>query len=139
MLLEGLFKYTKVPLLTQSLHASMLRQRVHANNIANVNTVGYRRLEVKFEEELRRALAGREISGLTTNPKHFAVGRQRVPELEPKVYQPEDPEIPSGVNNVDIEQEMAQLAKNYLLYLAATKFVRGNFSHLKSAIRGRAV
>ena len=43
-------------LLSHVLGAAGLRHRVIAQNIANVNTPGYRRLEVTFEEDLARAL-----------------------------------------------------------------------------------
>ncbi len=138
MLLKGLFQHTKIPLLSKSLRASAIRQRVIANNIANVNTLGYRRLDVRFEEELQKALRGQTIDGYTTSEKHIPIGRPSLSRIEPEVYRTNDPTDPSGVNNVDIEYEMAQLAKNQMLYLAAAKFAAGNFSKIKMAIRGRA-
>lgn len=137
MLLNGLFRHTKLPLLSKSLDASATRQRVRANNIANVNTIGYRRLEVRFEEELRKALRREGVQGMTSDEKHIPVGRERASRIEPEVYQPQEPTDPSGVNNVDIEREMALLTKNQLLYTAAAKFTQGTFNKIKSAIRGR--
>ncbi len=137
MLLKGLFNHTKLPLLSKSLKASAIRQRVRANNIANVNTIGYQRLEVRFEEELRKSLRKRTVSGAQTDERHLPVGTQRAGRVEPEVYVPNDPGDPSGVNNVDIEYEMAELAKNQLLYTAATRFTRNTFLKMKSAIRGR--
>ncbi len=137
MLLQGLFNHTKIPLLKKSLRASAMRQRVRANNIANANTPGYQRLEVRFEEELQKALRGRSLKGTTTNPRHIPVGRPAASRVEPKIYQPNDPSDPSGVNNVDIEYEMAQLAKNQMLYLAAAGFTEKSIAKIKMAIRGR--
>ncbi len=138
MLLKGIFNHTKIPLLSKSLKASAVRQRIRANNIANANTKGYKRLEVKFEEELRKSLRKRSVGGMQTNEKHIPLGRRRAIELEPEVYEPNDPVDPSGVNNVDIEHEMAELAKNQLIYSAAAKFTAKNFMKIKAAIKGRS-
>ncbi len=137
MLLEGLFRHTKIPLLSKSLRASAMRQRVRANNIANANTIGYNRLEVRFEEELLKALRGRTLRGKSTHEKHIPVGRPRAEKIEPEIYRPDDPAEPNEINNVDIEYEMAQLAKNQMLYLAAAKFSQRTFTKIKAAIRGR--
>ncbi|MDQ7062621.1 MAG: flagellar basal body rod protein FlgB [candidate division KSB1 bacterium] len=138
MLLKGLFKHTKIPLLSKSLRASAIRQRVIANNIANSTTLGYRRLDVRFEEDLQKALRRKKIDGSMSHQKHIPVGGPSVSRIEPKVYRIDDATNPSGVNNVDIEFEMAQLAKNQMLYIAAAKFAAGNFAKIKMAIRGRA-
>ena len=47
-----LFDKTKAPMLTAVLDVTQLRQRVMADNIANVSTRGFRRKEVRFEEYL---------------------------------------------------------------------------------------
>ena len=138
MLLDGLFNRTSIPLYNRSLDAATLRQRIRANNIANANTIGYKRLEVRFEEKLRQALKASDVEGTTTQPGHIPIGRQRKASIEPEVYQPNDPGDASGVNNVDIEREMALLAKNFVLYESVSKFTHGTFTHLLSAIRGRS-
>ncbi|MFH0880983.1 MAG: flagellar basal body rod protein FlgB, partial [Lentisphaerota bacterium] len=42
--------------LNKMLDVSALRQRVLANNLANINTPGYKRLDVKFRDELTDAI-----------------------------------------------------------------------------------
>ncbi len=138
MLLKGIFQHTKIPILSKSLRASAIRQRVIANNIANANTQGYRRLDVRFEEDLQKALRKRGVGGYETNERHIPVGRPAVARVEPEVYVPNDPSDASGVNNVNIEYEMTQLAKNQMLYIAAAKFAARNFDKIRTAIRGRA-
>ena len=138
MLLKGIFNHTKLGLLSQSLKASSIRQRVRANNIANANTPGYNRVEVRFEEELRKALNGRSIAGFETDDMHMPIGRRRANKVNPEVYAPNDPTDPSGVNNVDVEYEMAELAKNQLIYTATAKFTARSFQKIKTAIKGRS-
>ena len=43
-----------IALLSRALDAAALRQSVHATNVANVDTEGFRRLEVVYSAELQR-------------------------------------------------------------------------------------
>lgn len=53
MLLDQvIFDKTKVPVLNAVLDVTQLRQRVIANNIANVSTKGFRARDVRFQEYL---------------------------------------------------------------------------------------
>src|SRR5439155_20002965 len=92
-------------LIGKMLDAAALRHRVIAQNVANVNTPGYRRLQVTFEGELERALQ-----------RGGGTGR----------VQPQVVEAPGGTaradgNNVDIDREMGQLMKNSMLFNAFTQ------------------
>jgi flagellar basal-body rod protein FlgB len=109
-------------LLTQVMKAASLRHEVISQNIANVNTPGYHRLAVSFEDEMARALA--TSSGGTP------------PSVKPRVVEPGGPERVDG-NNVDIDQEMGDLARNALLYEAAAQIVTSRISSYRSAIVGR--
>src|SRR5262249_39251974 len=107
-------------LLTQVLDAAALRQRVIAQNVANVNTPGYRRLAVTFEDDLGGALAA-PSGGLPVRP-HVVVA--------------DGPERVDG-NTVDIDQEMNNLTKNALLYEAAAQILTSRIALMRSAITGR--
>jgi flagellar basal-body rod protein FlgB len=139
MLGETLFNRSDIPLLTKSLDASMLRAKAIANNIANVNTPGYHRIEVTFEDELRKALDSTKLRGTRTNEKHLEMGKLDISSLTPKVKEPIDPTLASGVNNVDIDAEMAKLAENQLLYDFSAKFLKGKFSRLNAAIQAKDI
>jgi flagellar basal-body rod protein FlgB len=139
MLGETLFNRSSIPLLTKSLDASMLRAKAIANNIANVNTPGYHRVEVTFENELRKALDKGQLRGTRTDEKHLEMGKLDIASLNPKVKKPVDPTLPSGVNNVDIDAEMAKLAENQLLYNFSAKFLHGKFSKLNAAIQAKSI
>jgi flagellar basal-body rod protein FlgB len=139
MLGETVFNRSSIPVLAKSLDASMLRQRAIANNIANATTPGYQRIEVTFEDELRKALDNTKIRGMRTDDKHLELGKRDVSSLQPKVEKPNDPTLASGVNNVDIDMEMAKLAENQILYNFAAKFLRGKFSKLNAAIQAKSI
>jgi flagellar basal-body rod protein FlgB len=134
-MLENLFNSTKTQAVKKSLEAQMLRSRVIANNIANVNTPGYKRVEVKFEDELRSALSDSKLKGTRTDKQHMKLGKGNIAHVTPKAYRPVDPTLPSGVNNVDIDTEMAKLAETQILYNYGTKFV--GIKKLNAAIQGK--
>jgi flagellar basal-body rod protein FlgB len=139
MLGETIFDRTTIPVLTKTLDASMLRSRTIANNIANINTPGYQRVEVNFEDELKKALEGHELQGMRTDDKHLPLGQSNISELNATVSKPVDPTLPSGVNNVDIENEMAKLAETQIEYNFAAKFLKGKFSALNAAIQQKTI
>jgi flagellar basal-body rod protein FlgB len=111
-----------IEILTQVMNAASLRHRVISQNIANVNTPGYHRLEVKFEDEMAKALT------------HSAGGP--IPVVKPQVVVADGPERVDG-NTVDIDQETGDLAKNALLFEAAAQIVTSRISSYKAAIAGR--
>jgi flagellar basal-body rod protein FlgB len=139
MLGEILFKNSSMPAVMKSLDASMLRSRVIANNIANVDTPGYRRVEVNFEDALRTALDKTRLTGTRTSEKHMAMGRKDLGEVNPYAYRPCDPTLASGVNNVDIDVEMAKLAENQIQYNYGISFVKGAYSKINAAIQGKSL
>jgi len=138
MLLDFLFKRTTIPLLEKSLDAASWRQRVIATNIANISTPGYKKLKVSFEEDLKRALEERGTEGVVTNPKHIPLGAKRVADVKPRIIRVDGAPLSSGVNNVDIDREMAELVKNQIRYDFAARLIARNFKILKQSIRGRS-
>lgn len=114
----------RTAVLSQILDVAALRHRVIAQNVANVNTPGYRRLEVAFEDNFARAMVG--ASG----------GPHGVPHVAPKVVVADGPERVDG-NTVDIDREMNDLARNALVYEAAVQILASRVASMRSAIAGR--
>jgi flagellar basal-body rod protein FlgB len=139
MLEKILFDKTNLPVLNRTLDAAMLRSRTIANNIANVTTPGYRRVEVSFEDELRLALDRTRLQGAKTDEQHFDMGRKDLSSVNAEAYHPYDPTQPSGVNNVDIDTEMAKLAETQIQFNYAVKFEQGLFRKLNAAIQGKSI
>ena len=109
-------------LLTRLISASEQRQQVISHNIANVNTPGYRRLELDFEsalaEEIRR---GSPTAG---------------PAATPTVR--ETPGLPARLdgNNVDIDVEMGKLTKNALLQQVYLQLMSTDMNQMRRAMEG---
>jgi len=139
MLGEIVFRQTALPTLMKSMDANMLRSRVISNNIANVNTPGFRRLDVSFENHLRDALDRIKLKGVETNENHMSIGRKDISKVNPETVRPSDPTLPSGVNNVDIDTEMAKLAEAQIAYNFSARLAKGVLNKINSAIQARSV
>ncbi|MFT5373325.1 MAG: flagellar basal-body rod protein FlgB [Candidatus Latescibacterota bacterium] len=129
-----IFNKTKVPVLNAVLDVTQLRQRVIANNIANVSTKGYRKQDVQFQEYLESFVRQPAVEGKMSDGRHIPIPK---PIAGPLVYEPESGVNDSGLNNVDIDREMADLAENHLFFNIGQRLIRGSFDGLKKAISGR--
>lgn len=120
--------------LGRALDACWLRQQVLAHNIANVDTPGYKRLEVRFEDKLRRALEGPEnLRLLRTHPRHLS-NEADFSTVEPEVVRQFSTSWRTDGNNVDVEREMARQAENLLQYSLLTRLVGDHLGMLRIAL-----
>lgn len=134
----GLFSSDSWWILERSLDAAALRQRVIADNIANVDTPQFKASTVEFESELRRALA-------SDAPRSVFPFRRRIPypatpslpDVAPRVVPRTDTVARNDGNNVDIDYEMTALAENDLYYQSIARVLNDSFGRLRTAIEGR--
>ena len=122
-MITGIDKSTT--LLEKMLDVSSIKHKVIANNIANVNTPGYKKMDVSFADQLEKALD--EVS---TN---------KFDSLQPKiVISKEDTSgtVRNDGNNVDMDKEVSALVKNTLTYSIYTQLLAKKFEGIKSAIEG---
>ena len=106
--------------LEAGIRAESLRQKAIANNIANLETPGYRRIDVKFEELLARALD--------------SPGAVELSELEPQIYQPQKTPVNSNGNDVNLESEVGQMVKNTLRYKAYIRLLNKKYNQMQLAM-----
>jgi flagellar basal-body rod protein FlgB len=121
-------------MLQKALDTLALRHKTLANNVANVNVVGFRRSDVDFSEALQSAVSARQSRGLTvTHPRHIRGTSSSAGEAA--VFQPDKP-IPEGAaSNVDIDEEMVALSENSLLYETYATLLSVKLATLRAAIR----
>lgn len=130
------------PMLEKALAFTEARNKMLAENIANITTPGYRakQLDVKsFQSALREASEkrasrdGRFEIGATEQFRPDELGHLDVsPTLEP----PENLLFHDGTN-ARIELEMSNLAENTMANQVANELLRTYFAGLEKAIRGR--
>ena len=131
-----IFDKTRIPLLNKVLNVSALRHRAISNNIANANTVNYRRKDVDFASYLRAQVVKPRVVGMRTDPRHLPVGNPD-PSEPPRIYEPDPGPNTTGINNVDIDMEMANLAQNHLLYNIGARLIGMQFQGLRKSITGQ--
>ncbi|MFH2056562.1 MAG: flagellar basal body rod protein FlgB [bacterium] len=132
---QTVLQNTSVPKLKRLVDVAAQRQRLVASNIANVNTPGYQRQSLDFESELQQATQKHDRSVGMTDERHIPIGVKRY--SLPQRHLNEDAGNTTGVNDVDIDQEMADLAQTQLIYEFGAKRLQQNFDGLKKAIRGK--
>ncbi|WP_010249086.1 flagellar basal body rod protein FlgB [Acetivibrio cellulolyticus] len=123
--------------LEKSLDATATRNEVIAQNIANVDTPGYKRKTVSFEEQLSDAISkNSSFKGRRTDPRHIAIGGSSADEVKINVSEDKSSlDMRLDGNNVDIENEMAQMAENNIRYEVLIQRISGSFSRMKSVIK----
>ena len=133
-----LFEQTRIPLLSKALDAYALRHKAIASNIANVGTPGYRARTVEFEQELAGAMSRTTPAGTTTNPRHIPIGGRSLNDLALEVRERpgQGGEASPGISNVDIDQEMAELAQNQIRYRFSARLITDAFRNIQKSIRG---
>ena len=119
-----LFTDTASVVLEKCLDTAAMRHKVIANNIANVETPGFKRSEVFFEESLRQVLESVEGGSL----------KRRIRELEPTANVDLTSSCRPNGNNVSIDREMADLAKNSLRYEAAVQILNLKNSMIRTVL-----
>ncbi|OHD63991.1 MAG: flagellar basal-body rod protein FlgB [Spirochaetes bacterium RBG_13_51_14] len=128
-------------LLEKGLDVESLRRKVISNNIANVDVPHFKRSEVNFESELKRAVRDREetenrVPALMNDRRHipFFVPRD-ITTVRPRINLDYNTTFRNDGNNVDVEKEMVDAAKNLMRYNAFTTNLNNNFRMLKFVMR----
>ena len=122
-----------VKTLEQLINYAALRNKVISKNIANTNTEGYKREDIEFSEVLNNNM---QAQLRTNNEEHFSNNTDVTSTPAFKVVVDKNSEMASGINNVDIDKEMATLAENTLLYKFASKKLGDYFKEIQYVIKG---
>lgn len=121
--------YNYINVLEKASDASWTRNSVISNNIANVDTPGYKRKDIRFEEYLQGAVSGgsslddnianADLDSLTgTTYTDYASSSYRI-----------------DGNNVDIDTENAELAKNQIKYYTMLDSISQEFKRIQSVFK----
>ena len=124
-----------------ALFATEARQRVIANNIANAETPNFKRSEILFEELIENAMGvntNKRLEGFKTNERHITIGKGSLGLPRAQIVTDHTTAMnPLTNNNVDIETEMALLAKNQLNNQLYANQITHEIMMKKLAITGR--
>ena len=101
---------TTYSFIKQGLDASSLRSKVIANNISNINTAGYKKFKVTFEENLK---SDGKLDVNKTRNKHMDINNS---QSTISVVKDESSSMREDGNNVDLDLEKVNQAANTLMY-----------------------
>lgn len=144
---------------TLALDALSARHKLLSANVANADSPGYKRSDLKFEDQLSKIIETdrqqeymrqNPVGGLTYSATSFDVlgqmpnfmGASKASlDQQYQSFKPEQidstglDEKPNG-NNVNIESEMVELSKNGMKYTAITGFQEKAFRGILDIIKG---
>jgi flagellar basal-body rod protein FlgB len=109
-----------VDLLEAGIKAEGLRQKAIANNVANLETPGYRRIDVKFEELLAKTLNSPGTADLS--------------KIEAQIYQPKQTPVRPNGNDVNLETEIGEMVKNSLRHKAYIRLLYKKYKQMELAM-----
>ena len=121
MISSGAYNYINV--LEKAADASWTRNSLISNNIANVDTPGYKRKDINFESILQA-----ELSGEKSLYQAVKSANEELSTLDPQVYT-DNASLSYRLdgNNVDIDTEEAELASEQIKYQALTTSISKEF------------
>ena len=131
MIASGVYDYINI--LGKAADGAWARNEAISNNLANVDTPGYKRQDVSFETELQHALKASRYRSLDSK---VAEANKHLNRLEPRVYT----DIPNwsyrmDKNNVDVDTENVELASNQIKYNGITNSIDNEFRNLRAVIK----
>jgi len=121
-------------LMQKGLSASWTRNAVIRNNIANIETPGFKASYVEFESLLAKSLEEGGFTGTRTHPGHRVIGTGDINSVTPMLRQSRELSMRADGNNVDIESENVRMAQNSLHFNALTEKLNGEIRRLRMAI-----
>jgi flagellar basal-body rod protein FlgB len=110
------------------------RQTLIAGNIANVDTPGYRTVDINFEQELETAVEAEGLSMTVTNSRHIPRKVDIQGQAQGTAQEVKGLTLRNDLNNVSIDREMAEMSTNALKFSTVAQLIAGKFRTLKSAI-----
>ncbi|RXJ87914.1 flagellar basal body rod protein FlgB [Arcobacter sp. CECT 8985] len=109
------------------------RQKVISSNIANINTPGYKTKDLVFEKQLEEADKSR-LKLYTTNEKHLSSFSNDLDPTKRDIINVKGLEEQNDGNNVNLDAQMSEMAKNKVMFDAIQASIRKDSSLFKSVI-----
>jgi flagellar basal-body rod protein FlgB len=126
-MIEGLFNTPSYLAAKKTLDAVAVRQEAIASNIANLETPGYKRVDLSpnFRAELDRAVASGDVKQIDSLKPSLAVDTTAVANSQ-------------DGNTVSLENEMMQLNQNAMTHTLESQMLSTMLLRLKMAITGKS-
>jgi flagellar basal-body rod protein FlgB len=106
------------------------RQQITANNIANVDTPGFKSQYMTFEDTLSRSICAAQNSPRTANAVEQAIRDNRA-----SIHTTSNESTRLDGNNVDMDQEQVDLVRNAYQYQYMVQSVNSELNRLRAAAK----
>lgn len=128
MITSNAFNYINV--LDKAADASWTRESLISNNIANVDTPGYKRQDLDFESLLQEELSNFKYTSLDEK-----VNAADLSHLNPHIFTDYAYyKYRLDGNNVDIDTEEVELSSEQIKYQALTTSISQEFSRMRTVL-----
>lgn len=122
--------FNYIDVLDKASDASWTRESLIAKNIANVDTVGYKRQDINFESVLQKEIGHSKFKSLDDRINSIDMNK-----LNPSVYtDSSNYSYRMDGNNVDIDSEQVELASEQIKYKTLAASISSEFSRMKTAM-----
>ena len=115
----------------KTLDSLWMRQNLTMNNIANVDTPGFKSQYMTFENELAQKIR----SALTVQKASMKNVARGIENMRPSVHTTLNESTRLDENNVDMDQEQVELARTAYEYQYMFSSVSSDLSRLRSAAK----
>jgi len=116
--------------LESGLNYASKNNNVISNNIANIDTPNFKSQKVQFKD----VLADESLKAKRTNEKHKPFSNDEGASY--KVVSNNSTTYNNNGNNVDVDKEMTELAKNQIYYQGLVDRMNDKFKNIQTVIRG---
>jgi flagellar basal-body rod protein FlgB len=125
--------FNTINFLEKSLIYRKIRQDLISSNIANADTPYYKSRDIRFEEALKNEIKkSNKLELAKTNPMHL--DSKDINDVKPTIFFRDGHLARNDGNDVDIDIETTEMAKNALMYNAAVSAVKKRVELFKLVI-----
>ncbi|GAB3067376.1 flagellar basal body rod protein FlgB [Virgibacillus ainsalahensis] len=121
--------------LENSLDYATAKNRIISGNIANVDTPNYKAKDVSFKNVLNDVKSS-SFQAKKTHSEHLSFIQNPQTQTPYKITTNNNTVYSHNGNNVDIDKEMTELAKNQIYYQGLVDRMNGKLGSLQTVIRG---
>lgn len=114
------------------------RQKVISSNIANINTPGYKTKDLVFDNEIKKAKSRSDLALATTHNNHISKEIKEDEKFDPRLIEVPDLQEQNDGNNVSMDQQMGNMAKNNMIFNALQSSIKKDSKLFKSVIESSA-
>ncbi len=134
-MLSSIFDTASMQAARAALGGLTRRQEAVSGNVANIDTVGYQRRVVNFEDALQARMHASASELRTSDPRHLS-GGGLTGNTQSSIETRDVVSTRNDGNNVSIDEEMSLMVETQLRYQALTQSLGRRIGTLRTVIRG---